>query len=67
MHAFCSEDTPPPCDYGYYWFKLDPKSNQDKVNATKFLMFNSTHLLKFLNKMCKYEMGLASIVVIDAK
>ena len=65
---------PPPHDYPYYWFILDPKSKQDKVinlkNLPKLQISESwkkkplhmTHLLKLLDKMCKYEMDPASIV-----
>ena len=52
------EDTPPLHDYPYYWFILDPKSKQDKVKVTN--LKNLPKLL--LDKMCKYEMDLASIV-----
>ena len=53
---------------------LDPKSNEDKVSY-KFTEFakisnfeilkqtlHTTHLLKLLDKMCKYEMDPTSIV-----
>ena len=66
---------PPPHDYQYYWVILDPKSKEDKVkvtnlkNSPKFHFFlilkhalHTTHLLKLLDKMCKYEMDLTSIV-----
>ena len=57
-------------------FILDPKSKEDKVmklkNLLKFKIFefekknkktlHMIHLLKLLDKMCKYEMDLASIV-----
>ena len=50
-----------------------PKSKEDKVKVTnlknlpKFQIFefcnkHVTHLLKLLDKMCKYEMDLTSIV-----
>ena len=55
--------------------RLDPKSKEDKVkvtnlkNSPKFLNFwilkralHATHLLKLLDKMCKYEMDPMSIV-----
>ena len=68
-----SEDTPPPPhDYPYYWVILNPKSEEDKVkvtklkNSPKFQIFkqtlHATHLLKLLDKMCKYEMDPMSIV-----
>ena len=59
---------PPPHDYPYYWFTLDPKSKEDKVKVTnlknlpKFQIFeywkkiHVTHLLKLLDRMCKYAM-----------
>ena len=63
---------PPPHDYPYYWVILDPKSKEDKVKVTnlknlpKFQiliqMLHATHLLKLLDKMCKYEMDPMSIV-----
>ena len=31
------EYPPPPHDYPYYWFILDPKSNQDKVKITNLI------------------------------
>ena len=55
-------------------FISDPNSKQDKVKATnlknlpKLRFFfkrktsQATHLLKLLDKMCKYEMDPASIV-----
>ena len=71
-----SEDTPPPPhDYPYYWVILNPMSEEDKVkvtnlkNSSKFQIFiilkqtlHATHLLKLLDKICKYEMDLMSIV-----
>ena len=67
------EYPPPPHDYPYYWVILDPKSKEDKVKVTNFKEFakisnfwfwkqtlHATHLL--LDKMCKYEMDLMSIV-----
>ena len=64
---------PPPHDYPYHWVILDPKSKKDKVkdtnlkNSPKFQILkralHATHLLKLLDKMCKYEMDLMSIVV----
>ena len=56
-------------------FILDPKSKQDKVKNYKFKEFaktsnflilkntlHTTHPLKLLDKMCKYEMDLVSIL-----
>ena len=57
-------------------FILDPKSKQDKVKVTnwknlpklQFFLFckkktlHTTHLLKLLDKVCKYEMDPATIV-----
>ena len=57
-------------------FILNPKSKEDKVKMTNLTNFpklqifkfwrkktlHATHLLKLLDKMCKYEMDLASIV-----
>ena len=51
-------------------FILDPKTKQDKVKVKriwekfKFLNLkkNFTHLLKLLDKMCRYEMDPVSIV-----
>ena len=58
---------PPPHDYPYYWVILDPKSKEDKVKVTNLKNLpkqplQATHLLKLLDKMCKYEMDLTSIV-----
>ena len=66
---------PPPHDYPYHWVILDPKSKEDKVKVSNlkkyakisiFLILkwalHATHLLKLLDKMCKYEMDLMSIV-----
>ena len=44
--------------YPYYWVILDPKSKEDKVKVTNLKnlpKLHATHLLKLLNKMCKYE------------
>ena len=67
----------PPHDYPYYWFISDPKSKQDKVKITNLpkIQFvknfaktlNATHILKQLNKMCKYEMDLASTVEVTER
>ena len=65
--------SPPPHDYPYYWVILDPKSTEDKVKVTKlknlpkFQIFDFwnkhyTHLLKLLDKICKYEMDPTNIV-----
>ena len=57
-----------PYDCLYYWAILDPKSEEDKVkvtnlkNSSKFQTLHMTHLLKLLDKMCKYEMDPMSIV-----
>ena len=63
---------PPPNDYPYHWVILDPKSKEDKVKVTNFKnspnfwilkrALHATHLLKLLDKMCKYEMDPMSIV-----
>ena len=60
---------PPPNDYPYHWVILDPKSEEDKVKVTNLKIFwilkralHETHLLKLLDKMCKYEMDPMSIV-----
>ena len=63
--------SPPPHNYPYYWFILDPKSREDKDKVTNlknlpnFLILKqtlyATHLLKLLDKMCKYEMDPTSI------
>ena len=66
---------PPPHDYPYHWVILDPKSKEDKVKVTNLKKFakisnfwilkralHTTHHLKLLNKMCKYEMDSMSIV-----
>ena len=59
---------PPPHDYPYYWVILDPMSNEGKVKLTnlknlpKFQLFHATHLLKLLDKICKYKMDPMSIV-----
>ena len=60
---------PPPHDYPYHWVILDAKSKEDKVKVTNLKNFwilkralHATHLLKLLNKMCKYEMDPMSIV-----
>ena len=67
---------PPPHDYPYYWFILNPKSKQDKVKITiwricpNFKLFNfdkktlhTTQLLKLLDKMCKYIMDPAGSII----
>ena len=64
-----------PNDYPYHCVILDPKSKEDKVRVTNFKKFakisnfwilkqalHATHLLKLLDKMCKYEMDPMSIV-----
>ena len=55
---------PPPHDYPYHWVILDPKPKEDKVshNFKKSPKFHATHLLKLLDKMCKYEMDPMSIL-----
>ena len=66
---------PLPNDYPYHWVILDPKSKEDKSQSYKFKKFakisnfwilkqplHATHLLKLLDKMCKYEMNPMSIV-----
>ena len=61
---------PPPNDYPYHWVILEHKSKEDKVkvtnlkNSPKFQKraLHATHLLKLLDKMCKYEMDPMSIV-----
>ena len=67
--------SPPPHDYPNYWVILDPKSNEKKVKVTNwknltklhiFLILKQTlyvaHCLQLLDKMCKFEMILMSIV-----
>ena len=61
--------SPPPHDYPYYWIIMDPKLKEDKVkviNLKNLLKFqqtvHATHLLKLLDKMCKYEMDPVCIV-----
>ena len=66
------EYPPPPHDYPYYWYiSSDPRSKQDKVKflnlkiLPKILILefckkkklHAAHLLKLLNKMCKYKNG----------
>ena len=70
---------PPPHGYPYYWVILDPKSKEDKVKVTnlknlpKFQNWilkqtlHATHLLKLLDKMCKYEMDPTSIVEVTER
>ena len=55
---------PPTHDYPYHWVLLDPKSEEDKISIFWNLKqaFHTTHLLKLLDKMCKYEMDPMSIV-----
>ena len=61
---------PLPHDYPYHWVILDPKSKEDKVKVTNLKLnfcilkwaLHATHLLKLLDKMCKYEMDPMSIV-----
>ena len=66
---------PPPHDYPYHWVILDPKSKEDKSQSHKFKKIakisnfwilkwalHATHLLKLLDKMCKYEMDPMSIL-----
>ena len=71
-----SENVPPlPHDYPYYWFILVSSQNMTKSKLQiwsicpnfKFWNFVKktlyiTHLLKLLDKMCKYEMDPVSIV-----
>ena len=65
----------PPNDYPYHWVILDPKSKRRQSQSYKFKKFakisnfrilkralHATHLLKLLDKMCKYEMDPMSIV-----
>ena len=61
-----------PHDYPYYWVILDPKSKEDKVKVKEFTkisnvwnlkqILHTTHLLKLLVKMWKYEMDPTSIL-----
>ena len=59
---------PPPHDYPYHGVILDPKWKEDKVKVTNLKNWilkralHATHLLKLLDKMCKYEMDPMSIV-----
>ena len=66
---------PPPHDYPYHWVILDPKVKRRQSQSYKFKKFAkisnlwifkqalyATHLLKLLDKMCKYEMDPMSIV-----
>ena len=63
---------PPPHDYPFYWVILDLKSEEDKVKVKEFTKISkfrilkqalhATHLLKLLDKMCKYETDPTSIV-----
>ena len=66
---------PPPHDYPYHWVILDPKSKEDKVKVSNLKKIakisnfwilkwalHATHLLKLLDKMCKYEIDAMSIV-----
>ena len=63
---------PAPHDYSFYLVILDPKSKEDKVKVTnlknlpKFQILTQTlhvtHLMKLLDKICKYEMDPTSIV-----
>ena len=56
---------PWPHDHPYYCFILDPKSEQDKVKVTNlknlpkfkifYLLYTRHNLLKFLDKMCKWN------------
>ena len=46
----------------YHWVILDPKSKEDKVKVTNLKNSPKFHLLKLLDKMCKYEMDPMSIV-----
>ena len=74
MNACVLRIPPPPHDYPFYWVILDPKSKEYKVKVTNlknlpnFQFFNvkktlhATHLLNLLDKMCKYEINLTSIV-----
>ena len=68
LHNYCITRTtrtpafwgypPPPHDYPYHWVIFDPKSN---VWILKWAL-HATHLLKLLDKMCKYEMDPMSIL-----
>ena len=64
---------PPPNDYPYHWVILDPKSKESQIHKLKKIAkisncwilqraLHATHLLKLLDKMCKYEMDPMSIV-----
>ena len=61
---------PPPYDYPYYWpVHIGSQVKTRQSQSYKFKEFaktskslHMTHLLKMLNKMCKYEMDLTSIV-----
>ena len=54
---------PPSHDYPYHWVILDPTSKEDKENFWILKRaLHATHLLKLLDKMCKYEMDPMSIV-----
>ena len=54
---------PLPHDYPYHWVILDFKW-KDEISNLWILKraLRATHLLKLLDKMCKYEMDLMSIV-----
>ena len=72
---------PPPHDYPYYWVILDPywvKRRQSQSYKFKEFaelsnfwilkqMLHATHLLKLLDKMCKYEMYPTSFVEVTER
>ena len=47
--AFCGYQAPP-YDYPYYWFKLDPKSKQDKVKVTHLKICQNFIFFSILKK-----------------
>ena len=60
---------PPPNDYPYHWVKRRQSQNYKFKIFAKIINFlilkgalHATHLLKLLDKMCKYEMDPMSIV-----
>ena len=69
LECLRSEDTPAAYDYPYYWVLLDPKSKENKIKVINWRnlrilqqTLHATHLLKLVDKMCKDEIDLTSIV-----
>ena len=51
LECLCSEDTPPPHDYTYYWVILDLKSKENKVKVTNLKNLPKFQICHFSNKL----------------